>query len=137
MNSRITIQVDFSFKGETYHPILQLDLDSLMIEFGHLPDLHAHLAKRNGIDTYSYLYDLMCAHEVVFSSAMGLAVDFLHGEDFDIAGFEKAWREQHELARLAAIADEHMGITNLVQHPELQQALLAAFRYGQLHPIAG
>lgn len=137
MNSRITIQIDFSFKGETYHPMLQLDLDALMIEFGHLPDLHAHLAKRNGIDTYSYLYDLMCSHEIVFSEPAGLAVDFLQGEDFDHAGFEQAWREQQDLIHLAAIADEHMGIADLKQHPDLQQALLAAFRYGQTHPGTG
>lgn len=137
MNSRITIQVDFSFKGETYHPMLQLDLDALMVEFGHLPDLHTHLASCNGIDTYSYLYDLMCAHEVVFSAPAGLAVHFLQGEDFDLAGFERAWHEQQDLAHLAAIAHEHMAITDLVQHPELQQALLAAFRYGQSQPNTG
>lgn len=131
MHSQVTIQIDFSFKGETYHPSLLLDLDSLMREYERLPDLYVLLATRNQIDTYSYLYEVMCAHEIHFQDATGLADQYLADGQFDIAGFEQAWREQQQLRQLADIAQQYMGITDLSQQPALQQGLMAAFRLGK------
>lgn len=131
MHSQVTIQIDFSFKGETYHPSLQLDLDSLMREYGRLPDLHVLLATRNQIDTYSYLYEVMCAHEIHFQDAAGLADRHVINGQFDMAGFEQAWREQQQLSQLADIAQQYMGIADLSQQPGLQQTLMAAFCLGK------
>jgi hypothetical protein len=131
MTSRISVQIDFSYQGETYHPRMELDLDVLMDVHGTLPDLYPMLASQHHIDTYSYLYEVMCAHEITYSDAQGLAADFLQQDEFDQHGFEQAWRQQRLLQQLAELAQSQMQIDDLSQHPPLQQALLAAYKLGR------
>lgn len=131
MTSRISAQIDFSYQGKTHHPRMELDLDALMGVHGALPDLYPMLASQHHIDTYSYLYEVMCAHEITYSDAQGLAADFLQQSEFDQHGFEQAWQQQGLLQQLAGLAQSQMQIDNLNQHPQLQQALLAAYELGR------
>ncbi len=131
MKNSITARVEFSYKGESYAPATVIDLDRCLDANGHLPDLHQMIARANGIDTYSYLYEVMESHEILFEDATGIAAECLHDGDFDAAGFEQRWQEQHHLEILAPIARRHLNIDNLEQHPDLKAALLETYLAGR------
>ncbi len=131
MENRIDISVEFSYQGERHAPSATLDLDVLMEKGAELVDLHALLAGQHGIDTYSYLYEVMEAHELVFSQATGLARHCLHEGQFDLDRFRHLWRQQREMRILDDIAARHLNIADLSKHPQLQAALLAAYEAGK------
>lgn len=131
MKNSIDAHVEFSFKGETYAPFATIDLDGLLEHHDSLPPIHAILAKRHGIDTYSYLYEVMQEAEIYFDNAQGLAVDFLINGDFDMEAFVARWQENRVQGLLQAIATRELGIDHLEQHQALKNALLQAYRLGK------
>lgn len=133
MKNSIDAHIEFSFKGETYTPFATIDLDSLLEQGGTLPDIHVLLAERNGIDTYSYLFEVMQEEEISFSNAQGLAADFLTDGSFDSEAFAARWQENGVISRLEAIATRELGIDRLEQHPQIREALLQAYRLGRAH----
>ena len=138
MNNCIDANIEFYFKGERYSPSSTIDLDQLMEDLlkndGQPPSLYLVLANENGIDTYSYQYEVMQEEEIRFSSPKGLAVDYFDDGIFDMAGFEIAWRAQRDINYLQSIAKQHLSIDDLGQHPELKAALIAAYKLGKKSP---
>jgi len=131
VKNSIAARVEFSFKGENYAPAAVLDLDRYLDESGRLPDLHQLIARENGIDTYSYLYEIMESHEIIFDNATGIAAECLVDGVFDVRAFEQRWQEQHRLDVLTPIARRHLNIDRLEQHPDLKAALLDAYLAGR------
>ena len=131
MKNSITVGLAFSYQGKSYSPSATIDLDALMEQGTHLPDLHGLLASRNNIDTYSYLYEVMESHDIEFSNITGLAGQCLRDGHFDTDKFARLWHEQRELEVLDTIAKEQLGIDSLEQRPDLKAALIAAFRAGK------
>lgn len=131
MKNTISVRVEFSYQGETHTPSATIDLDSMMEKGGDLADLHAFLAVQHGIDTYSYLYEVMEAHEPLFDEATGLARQCLKEGQFDMARFRELWRNEHELQLLADIAARHLDIDDLDNNPALKNALLEAYEAGR------
>lgn len=132
MENRITATIKFSFKGETFTPSTEIDLDKLfaskpVLEPGTVP-LYVYniIAKDAEIDGYSYAYEVMLASEVLFSNPVGLAADCLHNEAFDFERFQTLWHYQKKLAVVQDIALRHMNIDDLEQQPQLRDALLEA-----------
>lgn len=126
----IDVRSEFSFKGEEYSLIATLDLD-WMIDRRLDPDaLHQWLAETHGIDTYSYLFEVMEVDPVVFENPRGLAVHFHDADGFDFEAYAHTHKREHCLASLQTIASREMGIDDLAQHPQLQQALLQAYQLG-------
>ncbi len=130
MGDRICLTVRYSFRGETHQPTVSLDLDRAMREQGSLPDFLLVLAQANDMNLYGYEYEALPYGEFLWSEAEGLAADCLDGDDFDAAAFESRWTEREQLRKLAGIARRHLGVERLEQKPELQQALLEAYRQG-------
>ncbi len=130
MNNKITASILFSFKGQTHTPSIELDLDRQMLAGGRLPDLYPLIARANGYDMYSYEYEMMQAEEIQFSQAEGLVADFITDGRLDIEAFENAWNRQHILNKLQTIASRHLGIDDLEKHPDMQTALLEAYKMG-------
>jgi hypothetical protein len=130
-NNRIDARIEFSFKGEHHNVTATIDLDALLLEEDVLPDFHRLLAQANGIDTYSYLYEVMETCDIDFGNARGLAAACLHDGVFDVAGYRRLRQAQHETAILAPIAQRHLNIDDLDSHPALRQALLEAYRAGK------
>lgn len=130
MKNTIDAHVEFDYKGETYAPRMTLDLDALLESSGEFPSIHALLAKAHDIDTYSYLYEVMQEAEVVFDNAQGAAADCLVNGVFDQDAFIAAWRDSKVLALLQPIAQRELGIADLMQHPQLKNALVEAYRLG-------
>ena len=131
MKNSIDARVAFSFKGETYAPSASIDLDAHMQASGSLPDIHPLLAHANAIDTYSYLYEVMEAHEIEFANPSGLAAACFADGVFDIPCFEQLWREASERAVLHDIARQQLGVDDLEANPDLKAALLGAFEAGK------
>jgi hypothetical protein len=69
----IDAHIEFSFKGETYSLTSPLDLDRMLDKYIDPPSLHHVLAVEHGINTYSYLYEVMEVEEIEFGNATGLA----------------------------------------------------------------
>lgn len=132
MNNSIEISAQFDFKGETFRPTATLDLDRLMQQRGDEEvDFHHLLAMENGIDFYSYQYDVLESTMLEFANPTGFAGECLADGIFDFAAFRLRWQEQRELEVLQEIASRHMGVDDLQVQPSLQAALLEAYRLGR------
>lgn len=90
----VRARLAFSFKGEAYELDSVIDLDGCPGEPGVMPDFHQRLARAAGIDPYSYLYEVLESHEIVFSDATGAAVRSCCDGRFDWARFEQERREE-------------------------------------------
>jgi hypothetical protein len=127
----INASLEFHYQGELYSAAATIDLDKLMEKQSAIPSLHSLLAAEANIDPYSYQYEMLEAEEICFRDAQGIASEYLHGEQFDIAGFESAWRENKKLQQLQSIAKERLDIDDLGKNPELKEALLEAYQVGR------
>ncbi len=134
MQNRFTVAVEFSYKGESFELQAEVDLDACMEKLQAIPDLHDLIARQNGIDAYSYQYEVLTSEELQFSAVEGFAADFIHEGEFDREGFAIHWREE-QIGRITAeIAQRVLGIGDLATQPALKQALLEAYRAGQKSP---
>jgi len=84
-----------------------------------------------GIDSYSYLHEVLEAHEIEFSDATGVAARSCRDGRFDWIQFEQDRREEQDWQRVRAIAGKTMAARDLDADPELKAALLAAYRAGK------
>ncbi len=130
-NSTVRARLAFSFKAEAYELDASIDLDRCVGEVGEAPNFHLFLARAGGIDPYSYLYEVMESHEIVFSDATGVAAQSCHDGGFDWTRFELDWREEQDLQVVREIAERTLGVRDLDGHSDLKAALLAAFRAGR------
>lgn len=131
MKNSITISVDFFFKGEKLSPSMEIDLDDHIRHQKSTASFPPLLATSNGLDHYSYEYEMLQAEPLVYSNPRGLAKAFLNDGYFDFEGFEQAWQEERIAETVAEIAREHLDVTELSSQPELQAALIEAFKLGQ------
>lgn len=127
----VRIAASFSFKGELYALATMVDLDAYRSQSGGAPDFHHLLAQAGDIDPYSYQYEVLETHEIVFSEATGLAAAYAAAEHFDWPGFVAACAAQQREALLAAIAARELGVDNLTAEPRLKAALTAAYAAGK------
>ena len=131
MKNTIDAHIEFSFKGEIYSFTSSIDLDRLLAHHDAFPSLHVILAHEHGIDTYSYLYEVMQETEIELGNAQGIAAEFASGESFDHEAFAASWQDLRVLALLQPIALRELGIADLNQHRELKNALTQAYKLGQ------
>jgi hypothetical protein len=131
MKNSVVATVEFYFKGEKYSPSMTLDLDALMEMHGTIPPLHATIARQNGIDTYSYLYEVMESEEIHYDHAEGMAAEFITEGVLDVEGLARQWRFNQVVQVIEPIARRCMGIDDLEQQPELKQALVEAYEAGK------
>ncbi len=131
--SRNTVRarLDFSFKGENYEIDRILDLDACAEGSDDAPDFHLRLAKAHDIDPYSYLYEVLASHEIVFSDGTGIAATSCQDGQFDWAKFMRDREDEVELLAVRTMAAETMGIADLDSQPTLKAALLTAYRAGK------
>ena len=127
----LRVQLEFSFKGETYALDETIDLDQITVEADGLPDFHRLLARKAGIDPISYLYEVLESHDLHFSAATGVAADYCHNGQFDWHSFDKARREDGDWERILAIVQGKIAPHELEASPSLKAALLAVYRAGK------
>ena len=131
MPNSIDARVEFSFKGEDYLCSAALDLDELLQQHDDLPVIHELLAQKHGIDTYSYLFEVMLVADIEFSNPQGLALRYMKDGEFDFVALDDDWTRNKALMQVRLIAATETCITDLEQHPALQSALLAAYNSGK------
>lgn len=135
MNNRFTVTLEFSYKGESFEFQTDVDLDACMEKLQAIPDLHELIARQNGIDAYSYQYEVLTSEDLQFSDVKGFAAEFIHEDEFDAEGFAARWCEERIGMLVAEIARRVMGISELAAEPALKQALMEAYRAGQAAPV--
>ncbi|MBS4097041.1 MAG: hypothetical protein KGZ83_09435 [Sulfuricella sp.] len=124
-------QLSFSFKGETHELDAVVDLDNYPADPEQTPDFHVLLARVGGIDTYSYLYEVLESHDVEFSDATGLAAQCCDGGGFNWKKFAQARREDGDWQMVRRIAEPLLPSPALDDDPALKAALLAVYRAGK------
>jgi len=130
-SNTVRARLALSFKGETYELDSVIDLDGCLGEPGAAPDFHRLLAQAAGIDPYSYLYEVLEAHDIEFSDASGAAVRSCRDGRFDWAQFEQDRREERDWQVVRAIAEKMLTARVLDADPDLKAALLAVYRAGK------
>lgn len=129
--STLHARLTFSFKGETHELESTFDLDRCQPSDGGAPNFHQMLARAGGVDTYSYLYEAMESHDIVFSNATGSAALCCVDGRFDWAHFEQQRCEERDLHAVGLIAGQYLEVADLDRQPALKAALLAAYRTGR------
>jgi len=127
----VRARLSFSFKAETHELESTIDLDRCLVDTGEEPNFHLLLARVAGIDPYSYLYEVLEAHEIEFSEPTGIAALSCRDGQFDWRQFEQHQREDQGLQVVRTIAEQSMGVRDLDQRADLKAALLAAYRAGK------
>jgi len=130
MHNLITASVEFYFKGEKFSPAVELDIDQYMRSSGKLPALYPLLARSINIDPYSYEYEMLEAEPVLFSKASGLIAQYVEAGVLDFDAFKIAWKEAQALEKLQKIAQQHLSVDDIMQQPDLKNALLQAYQLG-------
>lgn len=130
MANSIDAYIEFSFKGEDYELHSTLDLDWQLERHMSFESMHHVLAVEHGIDTYSYLFEVMQVADIQYDNPQGRAADYLHDGEFDFEAYAAENETLALLAPLQAIALREMGVDDLEKHPQLKQALLRAYRLG-------
>jgi len=130
MSDCIVARVEFSFRGENYELESHLDLERMLDKYLDLSSLHHVMAVEHGIDTYSYIFEVMELEPIIFLEANGRAADFLQDGEFDLEGYKALLGESQKMDALRAIALIEMRIDNLDVHPQLKSALMRAYQLG-------
>lgn len=131
MKNSIVISAEFFFKGQKLSPSVEIDLDEHIHTMKSMEALYPVLAKHNGIDLYSYEYEMLQAEELAFSEAKGLATAFLNEGIFDIDAFEQALHDEKILNAVSEIASSILSIDDLNAEPVIKTALIEAYKLGQ------
>lgn len=123
MTNRIEIYAEFDFKGKSFHPVADIDLDSAMEKHGEIPPLTQILARESGIGLYSYELEVLETVPVMVGRAEGLAKRFvLQDGRFDGEGFEAEWQNEAVRRKMDVIAQ---------QYPSIEEAMFAAYKLGR------
>ena len=130
--NKITVTIPFSFKGKDYKPSINLDLDHFSQTNGDFSRLFHQVATQNGIDNYSYEYEVLESSPIFFSQPTGLAKAFLIDEhNFDLSGFKEKTQENEIMEVIQTIAKKQLGIEDLENNKKLKQALIDAYHAGE------
>lgn len=127
MTNQISVQMVFHFKGEEHN--LKADI-KLPLHIGDMTAFYyalpRRIAERNGVDTYSYMFDMMesCPIEVV--AAEGYVARFLENGPISMDEFVQACNAVTPEMLMADIAERVQDGTNL----SLESALLLAYQIG-------
>jgi hypothetical protein len=135
MACRLTISVEFSFKGVDYSPSLVLNLDTINLNQMNVDSFHSLLANANQIDNYSYEHEVMLSSPILFADPEGLATAFLIDGNLDINGLTNAMDEERFFKQYRHALASDSSTQHLVQTTEikddLKRAALIAYQLGK------
>ena len=131
MSNRVKVSATFSFRGQTHHPSMTVDLDDFLARHRDLDELYPLLAAANGIGPYSYEYEVLEMAPLTFSEPEGLVADYLDGDRLDLEGLRRAIAEEGVRRQLTELARRHLAVEELDALPGLEEALRAAWRLGR------
>ncbi len=130
MNNTITVNMLFHFKGEEYNLTkevkLPANLDNLQTFISSLPRV---LAQDNGIDTYSYLFEMMECTDIYVTQATGFVSRFMPEEPVILETFIESCKQITLDDLLDFTLQTHL--PDLVDNQQAKAALKEAFLIGQ------
>jgi len=127
MKNTVLASLEFYFKGERIDACAFIDLDICLRQAEPLPYIYHAIAAENSIGLHTYEFDIMIMEPVSYSQPRGLAANFLNDGQLDFEGLHEAWEEERIDKVLQPIAEKHLGIARLEEHPELRAALIDAY----------
>lgn len=125
----LTAHVQYSFKGEVFEYQSSFPVDTVikvLSQYDH-EYLYRVIAQNNNLDTYSYAFEAMCAQPIHFSSAT--LDDFIQEGVFDTQAYQRAEIQLFDM-QLLSIAQQHIQHPPVLNHPQLLNALKAAYQAG-------
>jgi len=131
----VTASISFDFRGKRFEPSITVDLHAMMIKKQPLNDLYIQLGTSIGLDAYRHEYDVMVMHDIVYSQPTGLACEFVSDGSLDFEGFSTLWHQKSIFSIVQPIAETHLNISDLTQHPDIQIALIESYQAGQNNPL--
>lgn len=131
MSHRLTIGIEFYFKGEPFSSSVTIDLDEHFQAGRDVSHIYDMLAKEIGLDQYRHEYDVMVMQDLVCQSAEGIAAQYVENGKVDWQGLKEAWQKEADMMVLQPIANKFFNVESLADEPKLAAALLAAYRAGQ------
>lgn len=130
MTHQIRAHMQFDFRGRTHALSACIDLERWMHQGGSF-DAVELLADANGIDRYSYEFEVMQQSEVHFDAPDGAGQEdvqaFLQAGSFDAVGFARWWADRRLEATLAALLPDGL---DAAQRPPVLAALQRAYLLG-------
>ena len=127
MSNSVRVSATFSFRGETHRPEMMLDLDVFLAKKESLSSIYPMLANANGINAYSYEYEILEMTPLHFDQPTGLVTDHVRDGQLDLEGFRATASQQSVLKRLEDIAMSNMSIAGLDDVPGLRKTLLTIY----------
>jgi len=131
----VIASISFDFRGQRFEPSITVDLHVMMLKKQPLNYLYTPLAASIGLDAYRHEYDVMVLEEIAFSEPTGLACDFITDGELDFDAFSAAWQQQQIISIIQPIAEQHLNISNLIQHDDIRNALIESYQAGQKNPM--
>ena len=131
MNHRLTVGIEFYFKGEPFSSSVMIDLDEHFQAGRDVSHIYDMLAKEIGLDQYRHEYDVMMMQDLVCQSAEGIAAQHVENGQVDWQGLKDAWQKEADMMVLQPIANKFFNVESLADEPKLAAALLEAYRAGQ------
>ncbi len=126
---KVTAHLSFDYRGQSHEMSAELVLaDCLWSSADGVLDAPRLIADANGVDVWSYEFEIMQQSEVWFDDAQGLASVFVQDGRFDAAGYRAAWQQQVD----AMLSPEWHALIagNADWHVRLQQAIRQAWLQG-------
>ena len=132
MSAILHAQIDTSFRGEDLHLKGELDLDKLHYDPEEPIKVYHHIATQNGIDSMSYLYEVIEMEPVHYSSEHPRIQAFISedGCHFDWAGYEEDKKLQHAEKATERLLNHYFNESQQAADPNLKKALQAAYLLG-------
>jgi len=127
----ITASISFHFRGQHFTPCIRVDLHDFILKKQQITHLYDLLGASIGLDAYRHEYDVMVLEDIIFSEPTGLACCFHHNSSLDFDSLNKAWQQQQIIAAIQPIAQQHLNISDISEHPDIQKALIASYNAGQ------
>lgn len=133
VKNTVTVQVDFSFKGESFSPEMVLELDLFAKINEDFSSLYSGIARKNNIDTYSYAFEVMEASPLVFHSPTGNVVDYITDGQCDLLAYREFIKGNKIELVLEKIALDKLGIDDIHHgdHATIKSALEQAYQAGK------
>ena len=132
IRNSIIASLQFDFRGQTFTPSIEVNLDQFMLRQHGIHELYDMLGASIGLDSYRHEYDVMVLQDICFSEPVGLVSAFVEAGRLDFKGFNNAWQESEIMKIIRPVALKHLAITDLDQHPDIRNALMESYRSGQV-----
>lgn len=121
--------MDFDFAGKSYHFSSQATLPKHMgglLDFAN--SLPRKLGRENGVDSYSYMYEVMDASIIVVTAAEGLISKFMVGNAMPLYDFITVCNEVSVDDLIRHIAETQF--SSVEDKKSLHKALTTAYHIG-------